>query len=93
MNGRDDYLTFQGKVLQECQTVSDYGLQKGATLFLSERNRGGCFIVSLSILSMVITDHDEFLHLWYEFGCSTVSSSIPMHIAAILLVRYVEKEF
>jgi len=46
----DQYLTYQSKPLTESLTVADYGIQQGSTLFASERRRGGCFMISLSII-------------------------------------------
>ena len=50
----DQYLTFQSKPLHDSFTVRDYGIQHGSTLLMSGRQRGGCFMISLSILFTIL---------------------------------------
>ncbi|GAX16712.1 hypothetical protein FisN_21Hh153 [Fistulifera solaris] len=50
---RDLFLIWNGKPLVEDATLRDYGYSKG-TISVSYRNRGGCFMVSFSILMMIL---------------------------------------
>lgn len=50
----NDYLCYKGKPLQKLNMISDYDIRDGDTLFASRRKRGGCFMVSLSILFTIV---------------------------------------
>ena len=52
---RDLFLVWNGKALDDNSFLSDYiGFNKSAaTIHVSNRNRGGCFMVSCSILGII----------------------------------------
>ena len=46
-------MVWNGKPLDDDSVFGDYNLREGATVVVSYRNRGGCFMVSFSILMMI----------------------------------------
>jgi hypothetical protein len=53
--GKDSLLTWNGKPLEDEHCLAHYGFpQNGMTIHASHRLKGGCFMVSLSILFVII---------------------------------------
>jgi hypothetical protein len=53
-SSRELFVVSHGKVLSDDCVLADYFLKEGATLFISQRARGGCFMISLSILMIML---------------------------------------
>ena len=76
----DQYLTYQSKPLADSLTIGDYGIQHGDTLFVADRQRGGCFMVSLSILFTI------FLAILMSFCTCGLSLTIVPFLIPLLAV-------
>ena len=50
----DFYLIHGSKPIRASATLREHGVSNGATLHLSSRRRGGCFIFSISILCIIM---------------------------------------
>lgn len=50
---KDIFLVWNGRPLDEEMLLKDYNMTKNATIYVSYRNKGGCFMVSLSILTTI----------------------------------------
>ena len=50
---KDIFLICNGKPLDEDMLLADYHLPRHATIHVNYRNKGGCFMVSLTILSII----------------------------------------
>ena len=64
----DQRLMYGGKQLRDDLTISDYSICSESTLHLDTRLRGGCFVLSFSILLILLT---AFL-----FSCCTCGMSL-----------------
>jgi len=52
---RDDlFLIWNGKPLEEHRLLCDYNMPTNATVSVAYKNKGGCFMVSISILCIII---------------------------------------
>jgi hypothetical protein len=47
------FFCWNGKPLDDDAILKDYGVRDSATISVSYRKRGGCFMVSLSILTVI----------------------------------------
>ena len=69
-NHNNMYMVANGKVLDSFGTLQDYGLSEGSLVDVSRRQRGGCFVVSFSILIVM------FVSLLFSFCTCGVSLAI-----------------
>jgi hypothetical protein len=49
----DVFFCWNGKPLDEDMLLADYGIKDSAVISVSRRERGGCFMVSLSVLTII----------------------------------------
>jgi hypothetical protein len=50
---KDLFFVWNGKPLDDDDMLLDYGMKANSTISVSYRNRGGCFMVSFSILCII----------------------------------------
>jgi hypothetical protein len=54
LSPNDLFLIWNGKPLEDHAMLQDYdGMRTNATVSVSQRHRGGCFMISLSILAII----------------------------------------
>lgn len=53
LRSNDLFMIWNGKPMDDNGNLSDYGLREGVTIDVSYRNKGGCFMVSFSILVFI----------------------------------------
>jgi hypothetical protein len=85
MASRDMFLVWNGKVLDDGLTLADYNINsKGhPTVFCQQRQRGGCFAVSFSVLMVIIASI-----LGSTLTCGTSLLLVPLLLPLLVVLPF-----